>query len=92
MNAVFPQPRVQDSPPPDARRDVAALVRRQNVESLDHVLDVLIDVLLQGDLPHSARAELAAYLSDGRAVNEALDRRVRETAHAIMTMPEYQLA
>ena len=32
-----------------------------------------------------------AFLKDGSPKGDALDRRIREAAHTIMTMPEYQL-
>jgi hypothetical protein len=35
---------------------------------------------------------LKAYLADGPTDAKNLNRKVREAAHAIMTMPEYQLA
>jgi hypothetical protein len=31
-------------------------------------------------------------VADGKPTGAALDRRVRETVHAMMSMPEYQLA
>ena len=41
------------------------------------------------DLAHD---KLSAFMAEGKPADKALARRVRETAHAIMTMPEYQLA
>jgi hypothetical protein len=35
---------------------------------------------------------LTAFVADGKPAGAALDRRVREAAHAILSMPEYQLA
>jgi uncharacterized protein (DUF1800 family) len=91
--AVSPQPpAVTDPPPPDERHDIAARVRRENVADLGGIVDLLAEVLLQDRLEPAARGKLVAYLSDGKPAYQALDRRVRETAHAIMTMPEYQLA
>ncbi len=87
-----PPPRIQDSPPPEEHRDAAALIRREKIEDMDQVVDTLVDALLQGDITKNARAGIASYFTDGKPVNESLNRRIRETAHAIMTMPEYQLA
>ena len=93
VGAIVPQPaRIQDTPPPEAHRDAAALTRRENAADPDRVVDLLVDALLQGDIGKSTREALGRYLSDGKPVKEALNRRIRETAHAIMTMPEYQLA
>jgi uncharacterized protein (DUF1800 family) len=52
----------------------------------------LVDVLLQGDLNPTARARLEGFVADGRPKGPALEQRVREAAHAVMTLPEYQLA
>ena len=38
-----------------------------------------------------ARAKLIAFIKEGSPKGDALDRRIREAAHMIMTMPEYQL-
>jgi hypothetical protein len=38
------------------------------------------------------RAKLVAFVAEGNPVGPALDRRVRETVHAILTMAESQLA
>jgi uncharacterized protein (DUF1800 family) len=89
---VPPPPRVQDSPPPPVQRDIAALVRRENKTAPDQIVSLLLDLLLQNDIPAAARDRLIAFLADGPPGEQAFNRRVRETAHAIMTMPEYQLA
>jgi hypothetical protein len=49
-------------------------------------------VHLPGGLRPAAEAKLVAFVQEGNPKGPALDRRVRETVHAIMTMPEYQLA
>ena len=72
--------------------DPAALIRRANLTDPEQILSLIIDVLLQGDLHEAARAKLLAFLKEGNPTGNALDQRVRETFHAIMTMPEYQLA
>lgn len=93
VGAIVPQPpRIQDSPPPEEHRDAAALTRRENAQNVDSLVNVLLDALLPGEVTKSARDGLVAYVSEGSPANEALNRRIRETVHAIMTMPEYQLA
>src|SRR5262249_799165 len=77
---------------PGAAIAPAALIRRANLTDPEQILSLVIDVLLQGDLNEAARAKLLAFLKEGSPAGDALDQRVRETFHAIMTMPEYQLA
>jgi hypothetical protein len=85
-----PKGGVPPEPPP--HRDPAVLVREDKAATPDQVVDVLVQALLHGDVPGKARARLVAFLKEGRPKGKDLDRRVREAAHALMTMPEYQLA
>ncbi len=55
-------------------------------------LDFLLDLFLQGDVPAAARQKLIDYLAQGPAAAGARARRLREVAHTILLMPEYQLA
>jgi hypothetical protein len=48
--------------------------------------------LLQGDASAAAKTDLVAFVKKGDPKGPALERRVREAAHMIMTMPEYQLS
>jgi uncharacterized protein (DUF1800 family) len=79
-------------PEPDAALDSAALVRREKLTRPEPIVALLTDSLLQGDVSPVARAKLVAFLADGKPEGPALYRRVREAVHAILTMPEYQLA
>jgi hypothetical protein len=72
--------------------DPAALLRVQKITEPDRVVGYLAEVLLDGDIPDSARARLAAFVAAGNPTGPSFDQRVRETIHSIMTMPEYQLA
>lgn len=72
--------------------DPANLFRRQKVTEPDRILALLADHLFQGDLPATARSRLLAFLTEGSPKNDQLDQRIREVTHAMMTMPEYQLA
>jgi hypothetical protein len=93
VGAIVPQPpKILDSPQPDSLRDVAGLVNRENASTPEQIITVLSDALLQGDMETEVRDRLVAFLADGQPTGPALQRRIRESAHAIMTMPEYQLA
>jgi hypothetical protein len=72
--------------------DPAALVRLEKISEPPRVVGFLADLLLQGDVSEPARARLTAFLAEGKPEGPALDQRVREAVHSMMTMPEYQLA
>ena len=52
----------------------------------------LLDLFLQGDVNPQAHKKLAAFLADGSPKEKDWENRVRETAHTILLMPEYQMA
>ena len=79
-------------PEPEAVYDPADLVKQAKLTEPAKVVDFLIDLFLQGDAPAPARAKLVAFVAEGKPKDKALDRRIREAAHTIMCMPEYQLA
>jgi hypothetical protein len=81
----------EDREPPRAF-DPARLLDEEGVSRPEDVVRVLLDLYLPGGAPEEARAKLVAFLADGRPTGRALARRVREAAHAILTMPEYHLA
>jgi len=64
---------------------LAETLERENVSEAADIVRVLVDLFL-------ARARLLAWVADGQPQGPALEQRVREAAHAILTMPEYQLA
>jgi uncharacterized protein (DUF1800 family) len=72
--------------------DPSALLRLEKISDPPQVVAFLVDLLLQGDITASERERLTNYVADGKPDGPALDQRVRETVHSIMTMPEYQLA
>jgi hypothetical protein len=78
-------------PPPPANLDLVRLVREEKAATPEAAVGVLLDVLLQGDVSPEARAKLVTFLKQGDPKGEERDRRIREVAHMIMTMPEYQL-
>jgi hypothetical protein len=87
-----PEVRLPEEPPPPEHEDVARLIRQAKATKAEEVVRVLIDALLPGGVGETARTKLTAFVADGKPAGEQLDRRVRETAHAILSMPEYQLA
>ena len=72
--------------------DVAALVRKHAGKAYAGQLGFLLDLFLQGDVERSARHKLLDYLKADNPKDTAVDRRLRETAHTILLLPEYQLA
>jgi hypothetical protein len=72
--------------------DPARLLREEKVSRPEDVIRVLLNLYVPGGIPDAARARLVAYLDATESGAAALDRRVREAVHAIMTTAEYQLA
>jgi hypothetical protein len=79
-------------PPSDPNIDIAKLVAKEKVKEPKAVVEFLLDVLLQGEVSAKAKEKLVAFMEGGKPDDKERDNRIRETAHAIMTMPEYQLA
>ncbi len=72
--------------------DPARLLQEEEANRPEEVVRVLLDLYLPGGVPAEARAKLVAFVAEGKPAGPALDRRVREAVHAILTMAEYQLA
>ena len=65
----------------------------REVSRPEDVVRVLLDLYLPGGVRPEARAKLVAFVGRGQARRAPPStRRVREAVHAILTMPEYQLA
>jgi uncharacterized protein (DUF1800 family) len=77
---------------PPSHRDPAVLVDEEKAGTPEQIVDLLVELLLQGDISAKTRAKLIAFMAEGTPKEKNLHRRVRETFHAIMTMPEYQLS
>jgi hypothetical protein len=82
--------------PHAVRLSPAALVRR-HAPGRDPAgqVDFLLELLLQptpGEVDDRVRQKLAAYHGRGNPQGAALERRTRETTHAIAGLPLYQLA
>jgi hypothetical protein len=72
--------------------DPAAILRLERITEPEPTVALLADLLLDGILSTAARARFVAFVTEGNPQGDARDQRIRETVHAIMTMPEYQLA
>jgi hypothetical protein len=81
-----------DLPAPDETLDPADVVHRAKADDPAKVVDCLVDLFLQGGIARGERDKLVAFVAEGKPQDKKLDRRIRECAHAIMCMPEYQLA
>lgn len=80
-----------DGVPPKPPFDPARAIEEENATTPDDIVRVLLDIHLPGGIRPAAREKLVAFVAEGRPVGRELQDRVRETVHAIMTMPEYQL-
>jgi uncharacterized protein (DUF1800 family) len=73
----------------DQKIDVARLVLWDEPE---RIADFLLELFLQGGVTTAAREALIEFIAKDDPKDAALDQRNRAAAHAVMTMPEYQLA
>jgi Protein of unknown function (DUF1800) len=87
-----PDKPVEGDEAPEANCDVAQFIRKEKCKNAEETVDRLLDLLLQGPVGKESRAKLIDFLSLAKADFASRDARIRATAHAIMTMPEYQLA
>ena len=71
---------------------VAKLIQAEKPATPAATVDLLSDVFLQGDLAPDDRKKLIEFVAEGDPKDAARDARIRETAHALMTMAEYTLA
>jgi uncharacterized protein (DUF1800 family) len=85
-------PAKPEEPAPGRSNDPARHIEDLMGESAEKIVDRLIDVYLPGGITKNAHAKLSAFIADGKPNDKALQRRVRETVHAIFSMPDYQLA
>ncbi len=81
----------EESPPPPAL-DPAQVVRQEKPKTPEEIVDLLLDIYLPGGVRPGARAKLVAFFEQGKPEGRALERRFREAVHAVLCMPEYQLA
>jgi uncharacterized protein (DUF1800 family) len=81
-----------EEPPPPKALDPARLLQEENASRAEDVVRLLLDMHLPGDVRPDVKAKLLAFVAHGNPTGAALARRARETVHAILTLPEYQLA
>jgi hypothetical protein len=86
-----PTDRPEEMAPPKAY-DPARLVHEEKATRPEDVARLLLDLYLPGGIRPEAQSKLVAFLAAGKPSGPALDRRVREAVHAVVSMPEYQLA
>lgn len=75
------------------------LIRKFALTNALELVDYFVDLLVDGDIPKSARQRLVEYVSsdlDGKKVSmieddRTLDAKLRGLVHLIMTLPTYQL-
>jgi uncharacterized protein (DUF1800 family) len=72
--------------------DPARLLHEEKVTQPTDVVRALLDLYVPGGFRLEARTKLVAFVAEGKPTGAALDRRVREAVHAILTTAEYQLA
>jgi len=66
--------------------------RAEKLSEPGRIVQFLAEQFLDGEIGAEQRKKLQAYLGDGKLQGTAREQRVKETMHAFMTMPEYQLA
>jgi hypothetical protein len=95
VDQVGPPPLPREPPPmkePEKPDDLVDLINRENVKEPAAVVNLLADLLLQGDVTNDTLAKLTAFFAEGDPKEAVWRQRVRETAHALLTLPEYTLA
>jgi len=86
------RPSRPEEPAPAKEFDPARVIHEEKATTPEAIVRVLLDVHLPGGINKTAEVKLVKFVAEGSPKDKALDRRVRETVHAIMCMPEYQLA
>jgi hypothetical protein len=82
----------QDTPVPPEGFDVASSVREAKLTDPTAIAEHLTNKLLGGDVPKDVVEKLAKFIGRDNPKDKELFKRVREAAHAIMCLPEYQLS
>ena len=82
---------VADSRPPAMAFDPARIIVDENAKRPEEIVPVLLDGYLPGGIRPEVERKLVDFVAVGKPSGPALDARVREAVHAILTLPEYQL-
>ena len=85
------QPAMPLEPAPPLAFDPARLLSEEGVSSPEEIIRALLDLYVPGGVRSEERAALVVFVADGKPAGPALDRRMREAVHVILTIPEYQL-
>jgi hypothetical protein len=72
--------------------DAARILHEEGVSRPADIIRALLDLYLPGGVRPEVRAKLVAFVAEGEPAGFALERRVREAVHAILTSAEFQLA
>jgi uncharacterized protein (DUF1800 family) len=72
--------------------DPARILIEENVISAENIVHGLLELYLPGGVRAEVRQKLVEFVADGKLVGAALCRRVCEAVHALLSVPEYQLA
>jgi uncharacterized protein (DUF1800 family) len=85
-------------PPPDAKFDTVEMLFNPKPKTVAALIKRMGEVLYGEEIPAAARAKTEKFLLDGKKTfsekdldNPAFRQKVRETLHALMCLPEYQL-
>ncbi len=82
-----------------SRCDPAKLLARRGKKTDDEVVDFLLGIFFQGDVPGESRSRLLDYLKQSRATkfpvywtaDDVANHRIRAVTHLVLTLPEFQL-
>jgi hypothetical protein len=95
----FPDPRKpaqisakEEEPEPTPTYDPARHIGDLMSAAPEKVVERLLDVYLPGGLSAKKKETLTAFVAKDNPADKALKRRVREAVHAIISLPEYQMA
>ncbi len=89
--AILPVEAAEEPVPPRAF-DSARILADAGVSRPEEIVRALVDLYLPGGIAPDARSKLVAFLADGSPTGRELERRVRESVHAILSLADYQLA
>lgn len=85
-----PAPTDPQPEPPD-KFDVAEFTRRRKGRTPREIVACLVEQFFPGGLGENAAMKLQAFVGEGNPQGRDFNVRIREAAHAMMCMPDYQL-
>ncbi len=88
----FVSAKVDGSPEPPGNPRVTELVRKYGGAAAPAQVGFMLDLFLAGDVDPAARQKLVDFLKRDNPKDKAWEKRIRETLHTILLMPEYQMA